>query len=101
MLVSLLDPGQHNRRRQIMKFISNALTLFILIALAVMVFHDKPKQQAASDLSERDLFCMVQNVYHEERRKAVLAYMPTNAVGVKAKASIGSPMAAGGTAKAS
>ena len=32
-----------------MKLISNALTLFIIIALAVMVFHGKPKQQAAEE----------------------------------------------------
>jgi len=43
MLVSPLDPEQHNRRRQTMKLISNALTLFIIAALAVMVFHGKPK----------------------------------------------------------
>lgn len=29
-----------------MRIISNALTLFIIIALAVMVFHGKPEQQA-------------------------------------------------------
>jgi N-acetylmuramoyl-L-alanine amidase len=72
MLVSLLDPEQHNRRRQFMKLISNALSLFIIAALAVMVFHGKPKQQAASDLSEEDLFCMVQNVYHEARGEDAL-----------------------------
>ncbi|MGH8064913.1 MAG: cell wall hydrolase [Candidatus Entotheonellia bacterium] len=55
-----------------MKLISNALTLFIIIALAVMVFHGKPKQQAARDLSEDDLFCMVQNVYHEARGEDAL-----------------------------
>jgi spore germination cell wall hydrolase CwlJ-like protein len=67
MLVSPLDPEQHNRRRQFMKLISNALTLFIIVALAVMVLHGMPEQQAATDLSEDDLFCMVQNVYHESR----------------------------------
>jgi spore germination cell wall hydrolase CwlJ-like protein len=72
MLVSSLDPEQHHRRRQFMKLISNALTLFIIAALAVMVFHGKPKQQAARDLSEDDLFCMVQNVYHESRGESVL-----------------------------
>ena len=55
-----------------MKLISNALSLFIIAALAVMVFHGKPKQQAASDLSEDDLFCMVQNVYHEARGEDAL-----------------------------
>jgi N-acetylmuramoyl-L-alanine amidase len=55
-----------------MKLISNALTLFIIIALAVMVLHGKPKQQAARDLSEDDLFCMVQNVYHESRGESLI-----------------------------
>jgi spore germination cell wall hydrolase CwlJ-like protein len=72
MLVSPLDSEQHNRRRQFMKLISNALSLFIIIALAVMMFHGKPEQQAARDLSEDDLFCMVQNVYHEARGEDAL-----------------------------
>ena len=55
-----------------MKLISNALTLFIIIAMAVMMFHGKPEQQAARDLSEDDLFCMVQNVYHEARGEDML-----------------------------
>ena len=55
-----------------MKLISNALTLFIIAALAVIVFHGKPEQQAARDLSEDDLFCMVQNVYHESRGEDAL-----------------------------
>jgi hypothetical protein len=50
-----------------MKLISNALTLFILIALAVMALHGKPEQQAARDLSEDDLFCMVQNGVSADR----------------------------------
>ena len=55
-----------------MKLLSNVLTLFIIIALAVMALHGKPKQQALSDLSEDDLFCMVQNVYHEARGQSLL-----------------------------
>jgi spore germination cell wall hydrolase CwlJ-like protein len=55
-----------------MKFISNAFTLFIIAALAVMVFHGRPKQQAARDLSEDHLFCMAQNVYHEARGENAL-----------------------------
>jgi N-acetylmuramoyl-L-alanine amidase len=55
-----------------MKFLSNALTLFIIIALAAMMFHGKPEQQAARDLNEDDLFCMVQNVYHEARGEDAL-----------------------------
>jgi N-acetylmuramoyl-L-alanine amidase len=68
-----------------MKILSNALTLFIIAALAVIVFHSKPKQQATSDLSEDDLFCMVQNVYHESRGEsligqAVVAHVTLNRV---------------------
>jgi spore germination cell wall hydrolase CwlJ-like protein len=55
-----------------MKLISNALSLFIIAALTVMVFHGKPEQQASGDLSEDDLFCMVQNVYHEARGEDAL-----------------------------
>jgi spore germination cell wall hydrolase CwlJ-like protein len=55
-----------------MKLISNAFTLFIIIALAVLALHGKPKQQASADLSENDLFCMVQNVYHEARDQSLL-----------------------------
>jgi spore germination cell wall hydrolase CwlJ-like protein len=72
MLVWLLEPVQYNRRRQTMKIISNALSFFIIIALAVLWLHSQPKQQASRDLSEDDLFCMVQNVYHEARGEDVL-----------------------------
>jgi N-acetylmuramoyl-L-alanine amidase len=37
-----------------------------------MMFHGKPEQQAARDLSGDDLFCMVQNVYHGSRGESVL-----------------------------
>jgi N-acetylmuramoyl-L-alanine amidase len=36
------------------------------------MFHGKPKQHAARDLSEDDLFYMVQNVYHEARGEDAL-----------------------------
>jgi spore germination cell wall hydrolase CwlJ-like protein len=55
-----------------MKFISNAFTLFIIIALAVMWLHGKPEQRASTDLSEDDLECLVRNVYHEARSEDVL-----------------------------
>jgi spore germination cell wall hydrolase CwlJ-like protein len=55
-----------------MKLISNALSLFIIAALAVIAFHGMPEQYAAGDLSEKDLFCMVQNVYHEGRGESAL-----------------------------
>jgi N-acetylmuramoyl-L-alanine amidase len=85
MLVSRLDPEQHNRRKQLMKLISNAFTLFIIAGLAVMWLHTQPKQHAARDLSEDDLFCMVQNVYHESRGEdalgqAAVAYVTLNRV---------------------
>jgi spore germination cell wall hydrolase CwlJ-like protein len=68
-----------------MKLISNALTLFIIIVLAVMALHGKPKQQASTDPSEADLYCMVQNVYHEARDQpllgqAAVAYVTLNRV---------------------
>jgi spore germination cell wall hydrolase CwlJ-like protein len=53
-----------------MKLISNALTLFIIAALAVIVFHGK--QNAPADLSEDDLECLVRNVYHEARGEDAL-----------------------------
>jgi N-acetylmuramoyl-L-alanine amidase len=37
-----------------------------------MWMQSKPKQHAARDLSEGDLFCMVQNVYHEARGEDLL-----------------------------
>jgi spore germination cell wall hydrolase CwlJ-like protein len=55
-----------------MKLISNALTLFIIIALVIIWMYGKPRDQVSLDLSEDDLFCMVQNVYHEARGEDVL-----------------------------
>jgi spore germination cell wall hydrolase CwlJ-like protein len=55
-----------------MKMLSNIFSVFIIIALAVIVFHGKLRQQAARDLSEDDLFCMVQNVYFEARGEDML-----------------------------
>jgi spore germination cell wall hydrolase CwlJ-like protein len=72
MLVSLFDPEQHHRRRQFMKLISNALTLFIIAALAVMWLRGKPEQQGSTDLSEDELGCLVANIYHEARGEDAL-----------------------------
>jgi N-acetylmuramoyl-L-alanine amidase len=55
-----------------MKLISNALTLFIIIALAPMVLQGKPKQQASTDLSESELFYLTQAIYYEARGEDVL-----------------------------
>jgi spore germination cell wall hydrolase CwlJ-like protein len=72
MLVSRLDPGQHHRRRPFMKLIRNALTRFVIAALAVMVFHGTPEKQASTDLSEVELGCLVANSYHEARGEDAL-----------------------------
>ena len=55
-----------------MTLISNALSLYIIAALAVMIFHGKQKEQAAMELSEDDLFCMVQNVHFEARGESLI-----------------------------
>jgi len=55
-----------------MKLISNALTIFIIIAVLVICLQGKEKKQAAIDLSERDLACMVQAVYFEARSEDAL-----------------------------
>jgi spore germination cell wall hydrolase CwlJ-like protein len=34
-----------------------------------MVLHGKPKQQASTDLSERELRCLIENVYFESRNQ--------------------------------
>jgi spore germination cell wall hydrolase CwlJ-like protein len=55
-----------------MKLISNVLSLFIIIALAIIWMQGKPREQASTDLSERELGCLVANVYHEARGEDVL-----------------------------
>jgi hypothetical protein len=45
--------------------LSDILSAFIIIAMAVMLWHGRPKQQASMDLSEDDFYCLVQNIYHE------------------------------------
>ena len=55
-----------------MKAISNILSAFVVIALIVLAMQKKPEEQVSLDLSENDLFCMVQNVYHEARDQSVL-----------------------------
>jgi len=55
-----------------MKLISNALNLFIIIALIISWLQGKPKQQASTDLSEDDLCCMVQNLSCEARDHSLL-----------------------------
>jgi N-acetylmuramoyl-L-alanine amidase len=55
-----------------MKLISNILSAFIIIALIIIWTQGKPEQKVSSDLSEDDLFCMVQNVYFEARGENAL-----------------------------
>jgi N-acetylmuramoyl-L-alanine amidase len=55
-----------------MKLISNALSLFIIIALVIICLQGKPEQKVSRDLSERELGCLVANVYHESRGESVL-----------------------------
>jgi spore germination cell wall hydrolase CwlJ-like protein len=55
-----------------MKIISNALTLFILVAVLIMCWHGRPKEQVNPDLSERELSCAVAAIYHEGRGESLL-----------------------------
>jgi spore germination cell wall hydrolase CwlJ-like protein len=55
-----------------MKLISNALTLFIIIALVIIWMQGRPKEQVSTDLSERELGCLVANVYHESRGESAI-----------------------------
>src|SRR3712207_1073877 len=73
-----------------MKFLSNALSLFIIVALVIIgvnfCMQGKPEQKLSSDLSETDLYCLVQNIYHEARGepdkgKIWVAYVTLNRVG--------------------
>ena len=68
-----------------MKFISNALNLFIIIALVIICMHGKPKEHASADLSENELGCLVENVYFEARGEdglgqAAVAHVTLNRV---------------------
>jgi N-acetylmuramoyl-L-alanine amidase len=55
-----------------MRLISNILSAFIIIALVIIWMQGKPEQKVSTDLSENDLFCMVQNVYHEARGESLI-----------------------------
>lgn len=55
-----------------MKFISNILSLFIIIALVIICMHGKPKEHASRDLSESELECLVANIFHEARGEDAL-----------------------------
>src|SRR5215510_4327092 len=68
-----------------MKLLSNAFSLFIIIALVIICMHGKPKEHASADISEDELGCLVENVYHEARGEdalgqAAVAYVTLNRV---------------------
>jgi spore germination cell wall hydrolase CwlJ-like protein len=68
-----------------MKLISNILSLFIIVSLVIICMQGKPKQHASMDLSEDELGCLVENVYHESRGEdalgqAAVAYVTLNRV---------------------
>ena len=49
-----------------MTLLSNLLSALIIVALSVMML-SYAERQTSTELSEDDLFCLVQNVYHEAR----------------------------------
>jgi spore germination cell wall hydrolase CwlJ-like protein len=55
-----------------MKLISNALSLFIIIALVIIWTQGKPEQKVSRDLSERELFELTRAIYHEARGEDAL-----------------------------
>jgi spore germination cell wall hydrolase CwlJ-like protein len=56
-----------------MKYLSTASTLFIIIAIVIMAFTGKPKEQPERlELSENVLGCMVMAIYHEARGEDAL-----------------------------
>jgi len=72
ILASSLTSEQHNQKKYVMKLLSNFFSLFIIIALAIICMQGKPKQHASMDLSEDELGCLVENVYHEARGEDTL-----------------------------
>ena len=59
-----------------MKIISNALSLFIIVALLIICMQGKPKEHASADLSERDLYCLAENIFFEARDRTHSARRP-------------------------
>jgi spore germination cell wall hydrolase CwlJ-like protein len=72
-------------RNKAMK-LSNALSFFIIAACAVIMHYAKPERQGAGkDLSERDLRCLVENIFWEakgepEIGQRAVAYVTMNRV---------------------
>jgi spore germination cell wall hydrolase CwlJ-like protein len=48
------------------------LSLFIIVALLVICIQGKTKQQAAMELSENELGCLVEAIYFEARDQSLL-----------------------------
>jgi spore germination cell wall hydrolase CwlJ-like protein len=68
-----------------MKFVSNALTLFIIAALVIIWLQGKPKEHVSEDLSEKELFELTRAIYFEARGEddlgqAAVAHMILNRV---------------------
>ena len=68
-----------------MKLIRNVLTFFIIIALVIICMQGKREERKVVDLSERELECLVTNIYHEARGEddlgqAAVAWVTLNRV---------------------
>ena len=50
-----------------MRIISNALTLFIIVAMVIIWMQVKPEQRVSRDLSEKELFELTRAIYFEAR----------------------------------
>ena len=51
-----------------MRIISNALTLFIIVAMVIIIWMQvKPEQRVSRDLSEKELFELTRAIYFEAR----------------------------------
>jgi spore germination cell wall hydrolase CwlJ-like protein len=50
-----------------LRIISNALTLFIIVALAIIWLQGKPKEHVSKNLSEKELFELTRAIYFEAR----------------------------------
>jgi spore germination cell wall hydrolase CwlJ-like protein len=55
-----------------MKFLSNILSAFIIVALIIIWTQGKPEQKVSGDLSESELFELTRAIYHEARGEDAL-----------------------------
>ena len=68
-----------------MKLISNVLSFFIIIALVIVCVRGEREEGKVVELSERELTCLVANIYHEARGEddlgqAAVAWVTLNRV---------------------